>query len=40
MFCLILVFLVREVLSSHLVLDIYGWFLMVLDCLRVVVDAP
>ena len=39
MFCLILVFHVRDMLSSCLISDIYTLFYMVLDCLRVVVDV-
>ena len=39
MFCLILVFHVRDLLSSRLISDIYTLFYMVLDCLRVVVDV-
>ena len=35
----ILVFHVREMLSSRLILDIYALFQMVLDSLRVVVDV-
>ena len=39
MFCSILVFHVRDMLSSRLISDIYTLFQMVLDCLRVVVDV-
>ena len=39
MFCPILVFHVRDMLSSRLISDIYTLFQMVLDCLRVVVDV-
>ena len=39
MFCSILVFHVRDMLSFRLISDIYTLFLMVLDCLRVVVDV-
>ena len=39
MFCSILVFRVRDMLSSRPISDIYTLFQMVLDCLRVVVDV-
>ena len=39
MFCSILVFHVRDMLSSCLISDIYTLFWMVLDGLRVVVDV-
>ena len=39
MVCSILVFRVRDMLSSRLISDIYTSFQMVLDCLRVVVDV-
>ena len=35
----IVVFHVRDILSSRLILDIYALFQMVLDSLRVVVDV-
>ena len=38
-FCSILVFHVRDMLSSRLISDIYTLFYMVLDCLRVVVGV-
>ena len=39
MFCPILVFHVRDMLSSRLISDIFTLFWMVLECLRVVVDV-
>ena len=39
MFCSILVFNVRDMLSSRLDLDIYAFFQKVLDSLRVVVEV-
>ena len=39
MFCSILVFHVRDMLSSRLISDICTLFYMVLDCLRVVVGV-
>ena len=35
----ILIFHVRDMLSSRLILDIYALFQMVLDCLRVAIDV-
>ena len=39
MFCPILVFHVRDMLSSGFISDIFTLFWMVLECLRVVVDV-